>query len=119
MIIIIATTQCPSGYTRTPSGSCVNLLIDFNNCGSIGYICPTNYTACSNGTCIATIVAPLTGGTTVPGWGGSFTVDDATISISVPFAVSMYGFTTSSVTISSNGVSHFLRRVTVFIQKKI
>lgn len=117
-MIIIATPQCPSSYIRTPYGSCVNLLIDFDNCGSIGQICTTNYTACSNGACIATIVTPLTGDTVVPGRRGSFTVDNATISISISFAVSMYGFTTSSVTICSNGASHFLRPVTVFIQKK-
>ena len=115
MVVILATAPCLIGYTRTPSGSCVNLLFDFNNCGSIGYVCTSNYTVCSNGTCVATLVAPLTGGTAVSGWGGSFAVDDATISISVPFAVSMYGFSTSNVTLSSNGVSHFPSRFTLIV----
>ncbi|CAF4147407.1 unnamed protein product, partial [Rotaria sordida] len=34
---------CMPPYVATPSGNCVNILIDINNCDSIGYICPFNY----------------------------------------------------------------------------
>ncbi|CAF4052596.1 unnamed protein product, partial [Rotaria magnacalcarata] len=99
----VTSAACPTGYVRTPSGSCVNLLIDFNNCGSIGYVCASSYTSCSNGACSGAPAVQLTGGVTVPGWGGTVNVDDAYVTLSLPFSISLYGYVTSSASVQSNG----------------
>ncbi|CAF3684746.1 unnamed protein product, partial [Rotaria sp. Silwood1] len=82
---LLASAACSTGYVRIPSGSCVNLLIDFYNCGSIGHVCTSNYTSCSNGVCSSAPAVLLTGAVTVPGWSGAFNVDDAYVTISLPF----------------------------------
>ncbi|CAF1335188.1 unnamed protein product [Rotaria sordida] len=97
------TPPCPTGYVRTPSGSCVNLLIDFNNCGSIGYVCASTYTSCSNGACSGAPAVQLTGAVAVPGWGGAYSVDDASLPLSLPFSISLYGYSTSTASVQSNG----------------
>jgi hypothetical protein len=102
---ILASAPCPTGYIRHPSGSCVNLLIDFNNCGSINYVCSSTYTSCSNGACSGAPGVQLVGGVAVPGWGGAFNVDDAYLGLTAPFAISMYGYSTTTPSIQSNGVS--------------
>ena len=43
----------------------------------------------------------------MPGWGGQFSVDDAYLAVSTPFAISMYGTSTSSPSVQSNGVCIF------------
>lgn len=48
----------------------------------------------------------LTGAVAVPGWGGSFSVDDAYTTLSLPMSVTMYGYTTSTVSVTTNGVSN-------------
>ncbi|CAF3219686.1 unnamed protein product [Rotaria sp. Silwood2] len=96
---------CPTGYVRTSSGSCVNLLIDFYNCGSIGYVCASNYTSCLNGICSSAPAVQLAGGVVVPGWNSSVNVDDAYITLSLPFSISLYGYSTSTASVQSNGVS--------------
>jgi hypothetical protein len=104
-IFFLASAPCPSGYVRTSSGSCVNILIDFNNCGSIGYVCASSYTSCSNGACSGAPAVLLVGGVAVSGWGGNYNVDDAFLSVSAPFSVTMYTTTTSTPAVQSNGVS--------------
>ncbi|CAF4832750.1 unnamed protein product, partial [Rotaria socialis] len=95
---------CPTGYVRTSSGACVNLLIDFNNCGSIGYVCASTYTSCSNGACSGAPAVQLIGGVTISGWGGSTSVDDAYVLLNpIPFSITLYGYTTSSASVQSNG----------------
>ncbi|CAF2052799.1 unnamed protein product, partial [Rotaria magnacalcarata] len=101
----VTSAPCPTGYVRTPSGACVNLLIDFNNCGSIGYVCSSTYTSCSNGACSGAPAVQLIGGVTISGWGGTVNVDDAYVNISLPFSITLYGYTTSSASVQSNGVS--------------
>ena len=104
-VLFSATIACQSGYVRHPSGSCVNLLIDFNNCGMINYICSSSYISCSNGTCGLSPPVLLVGGVSVSGWGGSINVDDAVVTITAPFALSMYGVASTKVSIQTNGVS--------------
>jgi len=99
----VATAPCPTGYIRLSSGSCVNLLIDFNNCGSIGYVCASSYTSCSNGACSGAPAVQLAGGVSVAGWGGTTSVDDTYVQITTPFAISLYGTSTSTPSIQSNG----------------
>ncbi|CAF3661070.1 unnamed protein product, partial [Rotaria socialis] len=94
---------CPTGYVRTSSGACVNLLIDFNNCGSIGYVCASTYTSCSNGACSGAPAVQLIGGVTISGWGGSTSVDDAYVLLNpIPFSITLYGYTTSSASVQTS-----------------
>lgn len=104
-MILIATAPCPSGYVRTPSGTCVNLLIDFNNCGSIGYVCGSSFTSCSYGVCSAAPAVMLPNAVAPSGWGGSASADDATIVVTVPFSISLYNVYTTTPTLQTNGVS--------------
>ncbi|CAF3994795.1 unnamed protein product, partial [Rotaria magnacalcarata] len=100
----VTSAPCPTGYVRTSSGACVNLLIDFNNCGSIGYVCSSTYTSCSNGACSGAPAVQLVGGVTISGWGGSTSVDDAYVLLNpIPFSITLYGYTTSSASVQSNG----------------
>ena len=41
----------------------------------------------------------------MPGWGGTVNVDDAYMILTLPFAISMYGYSTTSASVQSNGVS--------------
>ncbi|CAF1512992.1 unnamed protein product, partial [Rotaria magnacalcarata] len=45
----------------------------------------------------------LIGGVTITGWGGTVNVDDAYVTISLPFSITLYGYTTSSASVQSNG----------------
>ncbi len=90
---------------RTPSGSCVNTKIDFNNCGSIGYVCSSSYISCSNGVCSNAPPVILQGGVNPPGWGGSANADDAVVNITTPFSITMYGYSTTTPAIQTNGVN--------------
>ncbi|CAF1365126.1 unnamed protein product [Rotaria magnacalcarata] len=74
-----ALVACASGYSKSPSGTYVNLQIDFNNYGSFDTIA-------------------------VPGWGGQFSIDDAYYTMTLPISPTIYGCTTSTVFVTSNGI---------------
>ena len=101
----IATTACPNGLTLSSSGSCVDLMTDMNNCGSLGYICSSSFTNCSMGQCVGNISSNISWNLTVMIWDGSTSIDDIVTTVSLPFNVTLYGYTTSDVRVSSNGVS--------------
>ncbi|CAF1035566.1 unnamed protein product [Adineta steineri] len=93
--------SCSSGYIPAPSGICVNIQIDFNNCGSIGYVCSSNYTSCSTGVCSTVPAVQLVGGI---GVFSSLPIDDAVAHVHLPLSIMMYNYSTSNVTFSSNGI---------------
>ncbi|CAF0841066.1 unnamed protein product [Adineta steineri] len=95
------TISCSSGYIPAPSGICVNIQIDFNNCGSIGYVCSSNYTSCSAGVCSTVPAVQLVGGI---GVFSSLPIDDDVAHVHLPLSITMYNYSTSNVTISSNGI---------------
>ncbi|CAF1460097.1 unnamed protein product [Adineta steineri] len=95
------TVSCSSGYILAPSGICVNIQIDFNNCGSIGYVCSANYTSCSAGVCSTVPAVQLVGGI---GVFSSLPIDDAVAHVHLPLSITMYNYSTPNVTISSNGI---------------
>ncbi|CAF3811607.1 unnamed protein product [Rotaria magnacalcarata] len=95
------TVACATGYVRALSGLCVNTQIDFNNCGSIGYVCSSNYSSCSAGVCSSAPSVQLANGISVFAPGN---VDDSIATIALPLSISLYNYSTSSVTVSSNGV---------------
>lgn len=102
----VVTIRCPAGYTRSPLGTCVNLMTDFSNCGSLGYVCSSIYTNCSAGRCSGTVYVPVFTNISVTVWDDSSYYDDGVVTISLPLNITMYGQTTNNVSLSINGVSH-------------
>lgn len=100
----VALVTCANGYTISPSGTCVNLQIDFNNCGSFNNVCPANSTSCSAGICSNAPAVQLLNAVAIPRWGGNYTVDDTVATVTFPFQLSLYGVSTASVTVNTNGV---------------
>ena len=89
-------------------GACVNLQIDSNNCGSLGNVCASNYASCSAGVCSNAPAVQLSHAIAIPGWDGSSSVDDAVASLALPsnLSLTLYGYSSSTIFISSNGVSN-------------
>ena len=50
----------------------------------------------------------LQSGVNPPGWGGSSSLDDNFLLINIPFSISMYGYSTTTPSIQSNGVNSIL-----------
>lgn len=89
---------------QAPSGNCINVLIDINNCGKLNYVCPSSYQSCSAGLCSHLSSIILLNGTFI--WAASVnkSVDDASYGITLPFNVTLYNTTTKSATVTTNGV---------------
>ncbi|CAF4073163.1 unnamed protein product [Rotaria sp. Silwood2] len=96
--------KCVSPYVQEPSGNCINVLIDINNCGKINNVCPSTYTSCSAGLCSTLSSIKIINGTFI--WAASVngSVDDKYFTISVPFNITLYNTTTTSITVTTNGV---------------
>jgi hypothetical protein len=54
--------------------------------------------------CSGAPAVQIAGGISIPGWGGSITVDDAYVTINLPVVLTLYSYSTSNVSVSSNGV---------------
>jgi hypothetical protein len=91
-----------------PSGSCVNILVDFNNCGAVGYNCSSNYTSCSAGVCGTAPRVQLANPNII--WTAALkgSVDDKLYSVTLPFSVTLYNTTASVISVTTNGVSSSL-----------
>ncbi|CAF1161599.1 unnamed protein product [Rotaria magnacalcarata] len=101
----LTTASCVLPYVRSSStGNCVNILIDFNNCGADGNICLSNYTSCSNGLCSTVPVIQLTSYTSI--WTGAINgpSDDDIFNMTLPFAIQVYTTTSSFIQLTTNGV---------------
>ena len=97
---------CTSPHVQTSSGTCVNIMIDFNNCGAIGYVCPANYTSCEVGICSTAPSIQLPNAVSATGSATSIgNVDDAMFNVNLPFNITLYTTTTDLITVTSNGVS--------------
>ncbi|CAF1487700.1 unnamed protein product [Adineta steineri] len=101
--MILATITCTAGYAPTSSGTCVDTQLDFYNCGSVGYVCPSTSRSCSGGTCIPRSVR-LVGAVAVSGLSSSNTIDDSTGIINLPVNITFYNYSSSNITVTSNGV---------------
>lgn len=88
-----------------PGNTCVNVLIDFNNCGSVGHVCGVNDVSCSGGVCSGAPAVQLTTGSFI--WTAAIngSVDDNYFGLAIPFSITLYTTTTNYVYVSSNGVS--------------
>ncbi len=94
-----------SPYVLSSSGTCVNVLIDPNNCGSVGYNCSSNYTSCSAGVCSSAPSVQLVGGNFIWTAGINGSVDDNYYGVTLPFNITLYTTTTNFVYVTTNGVS--------------
>jgi len=102
--ILLYLVTCVSPYAITPNNTCVNVLIDFNNCGTVGNVCGVNDTSCSGGVCSGAPAVQLTSGSFI--WTAAIngSVDDAYFGLTIPFSVTLYTTTTNYVSVTSNGV---------------
>ena len=100
--------NCVSPYALAPSGSCVNTLIDFNNCGAVGHNCSSNYTSCSAGKCSTAPGIQLANPNVVWTAGLNGSADDELYSVTLPFSVTLYNTTASVISVTTNGVSSSL-----------
>jgi hypothetical protein len=103
--ILFYLVRCVYPYAQSPSGRCVNILIDFNNCGTVGYVCPANYTSCSAGFCSAAPTIQLTDAIPIFIAAINGSIDDKVYHVTVPFSITLYNTTTYSVQVTTNGVS--------------
>jgi hypothetical protein len=66
-------------------------------------VCSSNYTSCSGGVCSKAPAVQLVGAISV--FNTTTNIDDSTVGINLPLSITMYNYSTSSVTVTSNGVS--------------
>ncbi|CAF1418570.1 unnamed protein product [Adineta steineri] len=99
----VTTVSCPSGYSATQTAKCVDILSSLYNCGSVGFVCSSKYKICSAGVCKTAPDIQLSGATAIPAWVGVNT-DDAIQQVNLPVNVTLYNYSTSLVTVSTNGL---------------
>ncbi|CAF4396274.1 unnamed protein product [Rotaria socialis] len=97
------TALCPLDHVPTPSGTCVNTEMDFNNCGFVGFVCSSNYTMCLGGLCNIEPAVQLLGAPAVTSWLIDNT-DDQFVSLNMPFKITLYNYSTPMVNLTSNGI---------------
>ncbi|CAF4992622.1 unnamed protein product, partial [Rotaria sp. Silwood1] len=96
--------SCVSPYALS-SGTCVNLLLDFNNCGSVSTVCSSaSYTTCTAGVCSTAPAVQLTSYTSIWTGGINGSSDDDIFNLTLPFSITVYSTTTNFVQLSTNGV---------------
>jgi hypothetical protein len=96
---------CVSPYVPTPFATCVNVLIDRNNCGTVGYKCNASYTTCSDGICSMAPAVQLNEPNII--WQGATngSLYYHAIDVTLPLNITLYNTTTNIVTVAVNGVS--------------
>ena len=91
-------------FVQSSSGRCVNILIDFNNCGIVDYVCPANYTSCSAGECSVAPGVQLSDPIPIFTAALNGSIDDEFYKITLPFSITLYNTTTNIVYVTTNGV---------------
>lgn len=104
---------CPSTYVRTPSGSCLDIKSDFNNCGTVEYVCPSDYKSCVDGQCTAVPIVQLMRPMTIVSGIDSLNFDDTQYDVDLPFNVTLYNATRNRVIVTTNGVSFLLIKMII------
>ena len=105
ILCFLATVPCEAPLVLTQDGQCINILLDFNNCGSVGFVCGSEFTSCSAGVCSTAPAVQLANPRII--WLSAINgyTDDAMFVVSLPFSITLYGVTVSRVTVTTNGVS--------------
>lgn len=90
----------------TQMGTCVNIMIDSNNCGYIGNICPSN-SSCSAGQCNNVPGIQLNNSITI--WSSAIngSADDQMFDVILPWNITLYNTTTNHVIVTTDGVCLF------------
>jgi hypothetical protein len=103
-LCLFCLVSCIYPDVRNESNFCVNIMIDPNNCGSLGNRCPSN-SSCSAGICSDAPGIQLLNPT--PIWSSSIngTADDQMYNVILPWAITLYNTTTNNITVTTNGVS--------------
>ncbi|CAF1016753.1 unnamed protein product [Rotaria sordida] len=103
IIPVIITINCIYPNVETPMGRCVNILIDSNNCGSVGNVCPNNL-SCSAGVCSNVPGIQLDKPITI--WSSAIngSADDQMYNVTLPWYITLYNTTTNNVIVTSDGV---------------
>ena len=96
---------CNPPFAQASSGACVNLIVDWKNCGKLDNVCAPGFNSCSEGICSTLPRLMLVNATSI--WSASVdgAIDDASFPITLPFNVTFYNTTTDSLTVTTNGVS--------------
>lgn len=92
-------------------------MIDFKNCGSVGYVCSSNYTSCSAGICSKVPGVRVTNPVPVI-YTLNNSIDDQIFNVNLPFNITIYNVTKDRITVTSNGVSISLSTHTFLICKQ-
>ncbi|CAF1020710.1 unnamed protein product [Adineta steineri] len=95
---------CVWPFAQTPSGNCVKISIDRNNCGKINHKCNATYTSCSRGVCTMTPAIQLVEPNIIyeEAWDSLGHV--ARFDVNLPFNISLYNITTKNVTVTTYGI---------------
>ncbi|CAF1114543.1 unnamed protein product [Adineta steineri] len=96
---------CEWPYAVAPTATCVNILIDRNNCGKVGRKCNNTYNSCSGGVCGMARAIQLTEPKTLIQGAINGTVDSKTVFVSLPFNITLYNDTGDTVYLDLYGVS--------------
>ncbi|CAF4114098.1 unnamed protein product [Adineta steineri] len=101
---------CEWPYAVASTATCVNILIDRNNCGKVGHKCNNTYNSCSGGVCSMARAIQLTEPKTIIQGAINGTVFHETefgetISVSLPFNITLYNDTSDQVYLDLYGVS--------------
>lgn len=101
----LAVAACNAPLVLTQDGQCINILIDFNNCGGVGIVCGSEFTSCSAGVCSTAPAVQLSNPRII--WLSALNggIDDSTFLVPLPFSITLYGVTVGRVTVTTNGVS--------------
>ncbi|CAF4001043.1 unnamed protein product [Rotaria sp. Silwood1] len=96
---------CVEPYVLTSSETCVNVLIDRNNCGTVSHKCNASYKSCSRGECSMAPAVQLKEPIII--WQGAIngSADDQYFSVILPLNITLYNTTTNNVSLTTNGVS--------------
>lgn len=97
--------NCDYPYALTPNNTCVNIRIDFNNCGEVGFICNASYKSCSGGVCSIAPAIQLANAIPILSNIDGDDLDDYYKRVKLPFNITLYNTTTSDIHVTSNGVS--------------
>lgn len=99
--------KCVYPLLMNNGGRCVNIMIDSNNCGSIGNKCLNN-SSCSAGICLNVPGIELNNSISI--WSSAIngSADDQMFYVVLPWNITLYNTTTDHVTVTTDGVCFFL-----------
>ncbi|CAF3105757.1 unnamed protein product [Rotaria sp. Silwood2] len=83
-------------------GTCVNIMIDSKNCGSLDNVCPINST-CSAGICNNVPGIQLDKANSIWSSAVNGSADDQMYNVTLPWYITLYNTTTNHVIVTTDG----------------